>query len=81
MENKMKSFSQIRTTSLSEALKTPKGEKQIKKFKVGKNKYEAIITKKGSSFIGYIDGDKLDSFKNAKEAEKAINDFTKLMEK
>jgi len=44
-------------------------------------KFPAIITKKGSAFIAYIDGDKLDQFKNQKEAEKAIMDFTKLMDK
>lgn len=78
----MKTFSTIRSTQiLSEAFKVPTGEKVVKKFKVGKGKYEAYITSKDSSFVGYIDGDKLDVFKSAKEAEKAINDFTKLMEK
>lgn len=78
----MKTFNQIRNlTSLDEAVKLPSGEKQVKKFKVGKEKFDAVITQKGTSFIGYIDGDKLDVFKSAKEAEKAINDFTKLMGK
>jgi hypothetical protein len=74
----MKTFQQIR--KLTEA-KAPAGEKQVKKFKVGKNKYDAVVTQKGKDFIAYIDGDKLDVFKNAKDAEKAINDFTKLMGK
>ena len=78
----MKTFQQIRNlTSLEEAFKLPSGEKQVKKFKVGKEKYDAVVTKKGSSFVAYIDGDKLDVFKSAKDAEKAINDFTKLMGK
>ena len=78
----MKTFNQFRTTSLSEAFKTSSGEKVIKTFKVCKDKkYEAVITQKSSSFTGYIDGDKLDTFKSAKDAEKAINDFTKLMGK
>jgi len=79
----MKPFSTIRQmSSLNEAFRAPAGEKVVKQFKVGKKKkYEAVITKKGSNFIGYIDGDKLDTFKNAKEAETAMLDFTKLMEK
>ena len=79
----MKSFMQIRTNqNLSEAFKVPASEKVVKQFKVGrKKKYDAVITKKGSQFIGYIDGDKLDTFRNAKDAEKAMVDFTKLMEK
>jgi len=78
----MKTFNQIRNlTSLEEAFKLPSGEKQIKTFKVGKEKFNAVVSKKGNMFVGYIDGDKLDTFKSAKEAEKAINDFTKLMEK
>jgi hypothetical protein len=78
----MKTFLQIRNLkSLDEAFKLPSGEKQVKKLKVGKGKYDAVVAKKGSSFVAYIDGDKLDTFKSAKDAEKAINDFTKLMEK
>lgn len=78
----MKTFTQIRNlTSLEEAFKLPSGEKQVKKFKVGKEKYDAVVAQKGNSFVAYIDGDKLDTFKSAKEAEKAINDFTKLMGK
>jgi hypothetical protein len=74
----MKTFHQLR--NISEA-KAPTGEKLVKSFKVGKNKYSATITKKGSMYIGYIDGDKLDSFKTEKEAVKSINDFIGLMEK
>jgi hypothetical protein len=77
----MKTFSQIRQ-SLSEGLKLSSGEKEVKSMKVGKGKkFPAVITKKGSAFIAYIDGDKLDEFKSQKEAEKAIMDFTKLMDK
>lgn len=76
----MKTFQQIRNqTSLDEAVKLPSGEKQVKTFKVGKGKYDAVVSKKGNMFVAYIDGDKLDTFKSAKDAEKAINDFTKLM--
>lgn len=77
----MKTFNQIRQ-SLNEAIKLASGEKEIKSMKVGKGKkYPAIITKKGSAFVAYIDGDRLDQFKSQKEAEKAIEDFTKLMDK
>lgn len=78
----MKTFTQIRNlTSLEEAFKLPSGEKQVKTFKVGKEKFDAVVAKKGSSFVAYIDGDKLDVFKSEKDAVKAINDFTKLMGK
>lgn len=77
----MKTFNQIRQ-SLNEAIKLSSGEKEVKSMKVGKGKkFPAVITKKGSAFIAYIDGDKLDQFKSQKEAEKAIMDFTKLMDK
>ena len=77
----MKTFNQIRQ-SLNEGIKLSSGEKEIKSMKVGKGKkYPAVITKKGSYFCAYIDGDKLDQFKSQKEAEKAIIDFTKLMDK
>lgn len=59
----------------------PRGEKKVKEFKVGKSKTPAMITQKGSKFVVYIDGEKLDTFKNAKEAENAANDFAKLMGK
>lgn len=75
----MKTFKQFRT-NLAEAYKLKPGEKLVKKFKVGKKKkYEAVITKKGSFFCVYVDGDKLDEFKTSKEAEKAAKEFTDLM--
>jgi hypothetical protein len=77
----MMKFTEFRT-SLSEAsFKLKPGEKQVKKFKVGKGKYDAVVSKKGSDFIAYVDGDMLDKFKSAKEAEKAAKDFTDLMGK
>ena len=76
----MKTF-KTRRTNLAEAAYKPKaGEKLVKKFKVGKKKkYEAVITKKGNFFCVYVDGDKLDEFKTAKDAEKAAKEFTDLM--
>ena len=38
-----------------------------------------MITKKGNFFTVFVDGDKLDEFKTAKEAEKAAKEFTDLM--
>jgi len=77
----MMKFREFRT-SLSEASpKLSSGEKEVKKFKVGKGKYDALVTKKGSSYMAYVDGDMLDKFKSAKEAEKAAKDFTDLMGK
>ncbi len=57
------------------------GYKQVKKFKGGKRKNnEVIIAKKGNKFAAYIKGELLDnSFKSQKDAEKAANDFMKLM--
>lgn len=70
-------FKQLRK-KLNEAA-APSGEKKIKDFKVGKSKTPAMITKKGSKFVVYIDGTKLDVFKSEKEAQKAADDFAKLM--
>lgn len=69
-------------TSLSEAKnKVPSGESKVKEFTVGKSKVPTLITKKGSKFLVYIDGTKLDEFKSEKEAVEAANDFAELMGK
>ena len=52
---------------------------QNKTFKIGK--YKAVIKKEGSKHVAYLDGEKFDSFKNAKEAEKALKDFIDLLGK
>ena len=59
-------------------LKLPKGEKVTKELtKLGKNKKTtAVIT---SKFNLYIDGIKLDKFKDMKSAENAVKDFINLM--
>jgi len=79
----MLTFKQFQTTALSEAaFKAPRGEKELKTFKVGnKQKYGAVITQKGKLFIAYVDGEQLDVFKSQKEAEKAVKEFTDLMGK
>lgn len=72
----MMKFQEFRTQdNLSEAAKV------VKTFKVGAGKYTAEIKKNGSKFVASIDGQDLDTFKNEKDAEKAIKDFTKLMGK
>lgn len=65
----MKTFKEI----LSEA-------NVVKRFRVGKEKHKAEIVKTPKGFDATIGGDKLDTFKSEKEAEKAINDYAKLME-
>lgn len=78
----MMRFKEFQTTGLSEAFRSPAGEKVVKTFKVGKkNNYNAVVTQKGKLFTAYIDGDKLDVFKSAKEAESAAKEFTDLMGK
>ena len=68
-------------TSLSEAVKLSSGESKVKEFTIGKSKLKALMTKKGSKFIVYIDDTKLDEFKSEKEAEESANEFAKLMGK
>jgi 5'(3')-deoxyribonucleotidase len=59
-------------------LKLPPGEKVAKELtKLGKKKnVTAVIT---SKFNLYIDGQKLDKYRSAKDAEKAVKEFIKLM--
>ena len=59
-------------------LKLPKGEKVAKELtKLGrKKKTTAVIT---SKFNLYIDGIKLDKFKDMKSAENGLKDFINLM--
>ena len=56
--------------SLRESTK-PKGKVVFKKKM---NRIDVVITKDTGSlaFVAYIDGDKLDSYKNQRDAEKAI---------
>lgn len=53
-------------------------ERMIKKYKV-LGKSTAKITKDGSTFIAYIDGEVLDEFDSQRDAEKGVRDFIKLM--
>lgn len=72
----MRTFQDLRSNlALNEA-----SGKEVKSFKIGK-KSKALITKKGSKFAVYIDGELLDkSYKSASDAEKAAKEFADLME-
>lgn len=53
----------------------------LKSFKIGKGRsaQDVEIKKEGSKVVAYVDGDKLDTFRNLKDAEKAIDELAKLM--
>tara|TARA_B100002019_G_C21064680_1_gene495862 strand:+ start:338 stop:562 length:225 start_codon:yes stop_codon:yes gene_type:complete len=71
----------ISFVELREKVKLAGGEKKIKSFKAGKRKdKEVILTKKGTKFGVYVDGELLDNnYKNEKEAQKAADDMIKLL--
>jgi hypothetical protein len=64
-----KSFAQIR-----EKKKMPPGDHVYDK-KVGK--YQVMIHKTNKGYVLYIDGEKLDTYKSQKEAEKMGMEFIK----
>ena len=68
------SFSEV----IEAKLKLPKGEKVTKELtKLGKKKnITAVIT---SKFNLYIDGVKMEKYKDLDSAEKAVKEFIKLM--
>ena len=74
----MLTFKESFNEVLEAKLKLGGGEKVVKQFKkLGKKKnIEAVIT---SKFNLYIDGVKLDKFKDMTSAEKAVKEFIKLM--
>ena len=74
----MKTFKESFNEVIEAKLKLPKGEKVAKEFtKLGrKKKTTAVIT---SKFNLYIDGIKLDKFKDMKSAENGLKDFIALM--
>jgi len=71
----------ISFVELREKVKLAGGEKKVKSFKAGRRKdKEVILTKKGTKFGVYVDGELLDNnYKNEKEAQKAANDMIKLL--
>lgn len=66
---------------LREKVKLKGGEKQVKSYKAGKRKdKEIVISKKGSKYGVYVDGELLDNnYKNEKEAQQAADDMLKLL--
>ncbi len=74
----MLTFKESFNEVLEAKLKLPKGEKVAKEItKLGKKKdVTAVIT---SKFNLYIDGVKLDKYKDQAAAEKAVKEFIKLM--
>jgi hypothetical protein len=63
----MKLFTELRN-------KMPPGE-HISSFKV--DRVSVMIHKDKGKFVAYVDGDKLDSYRSQKEAEKAATQFVK----
>jgi hypothetical protein len=63
----MKYFTELRK-------KMPPGE-HISDFKV--DRIQVMIHKDKGKFVAYVDGDKLDSYKSQREAEKAATTFVK----
>lgn len=66
----MKLFEEFRST-LSEK-SAPKGNTVMKSKIKG---YDVVVNKDKEGFTVYIDGDKLDSYKSKKEAEKMAKSF------
>jgi hypothetical protein len=77
---KVKTYKQM-IANLLEANNLSSGESKVKEFTIGKSKEKALITKKGSKYIVYIEGAKLDEFDSKKEAESSALEFAKLMGK
>lgn len=70
MVKTMKKFTQIREL----AGRKPEGQ-QVAKKKVGKIQY--TVNKERNGFVTYIDGDRLDTYKSQREAEKSAMEFIK----
>ena len=70
----MKTFGQIRELSG----RKPTG-KLVTNKRIGKIKVE--VYKEPSGFVAYVDGDRLDRYRNEKEAMKAAEEFIKAYNK
>ena len=77
-KQQMLTFKESFNEVIEAKLKLPKGEKVAKELtKLGrKKKTTAVIT---SKFNLYIDGIKMDTYKNMKSAERSLKDFINLM--
>jgi hypothetical protein len=70
----MKKFSQLRELTG----RKPEGQLVVQK-KLGR--IQVQVYKERNGFIAYVDGDRLDSYKSKKEAEKAATEFVKVLKK
>jgi len=70
----MKTFLQIR----EKVGKHPEGKMVFSKRI---NTIPTMIHKVRNSFVAYVDGDKLDTYRTQRDAEKAINAFIKVLKK
>jgi hypothetical protein len=68
----MKTFTQIRELTG----RKPTGQMVVNK-KIGK--IQVMIHKERNSYVTYIDGDRLDSYRSKDEAEKAATEFIKAL--
>ena len=66
----MKTFTQLRELTG----RKPEGQLVLNK-KIGR--IQVMIYKERNGFVTYIDGDRLDSYRSKKEAEKAATEFIK----
>ncbi len=66
----MKTFNQIREITG----RNPEGQQVLNK-KLGR--IQVQVYKERNGFVAYVDGDRLDSYKNKNEAEKAATEFVK----
>ena len=66
----MKTFNQIREITG----RKPEGQQVVNK-KLGR--IQVQVYKERNGFVAYVDGDRLDSYKSSKEAEKAATEFVK----
>lgn len=58
---------------LEEKVKIPSSEKKVYDKKI--NRVPVVITKSSGGYTVYIDGDKLDTYKTQKEAERTAKEF------
>ena len=69
----------ITLTTLREKLDRHPSGKMVMNKKI--NRVPVMIHKEKSGFVVYIDGDRLDSYKTQKEAEKMASEFVKQLRK
>jgi hypothetical protein len=70
----MKQFSQLRELTG----RKPEGQLMVNK-KLGR--IQVMVYKERNGYVAYIDGDRLDSYRTKNEAEKAANEFVKVLKK